>query len=246
MNVFSGYITNAGRYSEGRMAGEWLSFPSTQEAVQDVLARIGVDGSQYEEWFFTDYHCDMIPSLTHHLGQYDNLDELNYLAVLIQDMDGMQRETFAAALEYGESVSSVGDIINTIHNLDCFTFYPDITDEATLGEYMAETIQDMHAQMVEGMARSKDPAARTLAGYIDTLESYRDYERFGRDLSINEGGRFNRDGYIMADWQGFQRIYDGHVPEQRRLKPYPIRPPARSRTRYLKQKRRPDPARGGR
>ena len=185
MSVFEGYITNAGRYAEGHIAGEWLAFPATPEAVQEVLARIGVDGRHYEEWFFTDYHSDMIPGLTHHLGEHNNLDELNYLSVLIRDMDGIQRETFAAALDYGESVSSVGDIINTVHNLDCFTFYPAITDEATLGEYMAETIQDMHALMVERMAQSKDPAARALASYIDTLESYRDYERFGRDLSIN-------------------------------------------------------------
>ena len=229
------------------MAGEWFSFPSTPEIVQEVLARIGLDGQRYEEWFFTDYRSDMIPGLTHYLDEHNNLDELNYLAVLIRDMDGMQRETFAAALDYGESVSSVGDIINTVHNLDCFTFYPAITDEATLGEYMAETIQDMHSQMVEGMAQSKDPAARTLAGYINTLESYRDYERFGRDLSINDGGRFTRDGYVMADWQGFRRIYNGHVPEQYRLKPYPIRPPERVRTWCLKQKRQKNaPARGGR
>jgi parvulin-like peptidyl-prolyl isomerase len=95
------------------------------------------------------------------------------------------------------------------------------------------------------MAQSYDPTALALASYIDTLESYRDYERYGRDLSINEGGRFTRDGYIAADWQGFRRVYDGQVPEQYRLRPYLIRPPARNRARYTKQKRQTAPARGG-
>lgn len=228
------------------MAGAWISFPSTPEFVQEILARIGVDGQRYDEWFFTDYHSDAFPGLTHHLSEHAGLDELNYSAALIQNMNGMQRKTFAAAVDYGESVSSVGDIINTTLNLDCFMFYPDVTDEAALGAFWAEEIQAAHAKTVEGMAQSHDPAARALASYIDTLESYRDYERFGRDLSINEAGHFTRDGYIMVDWPGFRRVYDGLVPEQYRLNPYPIRPPARNRARYPKQKRQTAPVRGGR
>lgn len=84
--MFEAYVTNLGLYPErGAGAGEYLKFPTTVEEVQALFSRIGIDGKQYEEYFITDYDSDIL-GLTDHLGEYESLDELNYLAHLLEEM----------------------------------------------------------------------------------------------------------------------------------------------------------------
>ena len=40
-SLFEAYITNLGKYNEGRLVGETLKFPATTEEVQALLKRIG-------------------------------------------------------------------------------------------------------------------------------------------------------------------------------------------------------------
>ena len=51
MTVFEAYITNLGKYAEGRLVGETLKFPATTEEVQSLLKNIGVDGVRYAPTF---------------------------------------------------------------------------------------------------------------------------------------------------------------------------------------------------
>lgn len=48
-----GFITNLGKYSEGELVGEWIDFPISDEELDEVKARIGLN-AEYEEYFFTD------------------------------------------------------------------------------------------------------------------------------------------------------------------------------------------------
>ena len=70
--------------------GEWVKFPTTAEELQKVFERIGIGskddfGQPYEEWFITDYDC-YVDGLYDKLGEYENLDELNYLASKLDEM----------------------------------------------------------------------------------------------------------------------------------------------------------------
>jgi len=80
--LFEAYVTNLGKYNEGELVGEYLKFPTTPEEVQALLKRIGVDGVRYEEIFITDFDGNVL-GLYDHLGEYENLDELNHLACLL-------------------------------------------------------------------------------------------------------------------------------------------------------------------
>ena len=134
--MIEAFVTNLGKYNEGELAGEWLTLPAEPGQLQDLLARIGVDGVQYEEIFVTDYETDVSVSRLHqYLGEYESLDELNYLAALLSDMDRGEREKLNAALAYGEYTGSVKDIINLAQNLDCYDYVPGIEDEDDLGHY---------------------------------------------------------------------------------------------------------------
>ena len=55
MNI---YLTNLGKYNEGELVGEWVQLPISDEELQEVFKRIGIDGKEYEEYFIADYECD--------------------------------------------------------------------------------------------------------------------------------------------------------------------------------------------
>ena len=60
------------------------------EELKEVFKRIGIGqkddfGQPYEEWFITDYDC-YVDGLYSKLSEYENLDELNYLASKLDEM----------------------------------------------------------------------------------------------------------------------------------------------------------------
>ena len=75
---FSAYITNLGKYTEGRTEGEWVDFPTTKEKFQETMKRIGIgdkraDGTVYEEIFITDYDYNLPELVQLNLGEYESL-----------------------------------------------------------------------------------------------------------------------------------------------------------------------------
>ena len=140
MTVFEAYITNLGKYAEGQLVGETLKFPAITEEVQSLLKNIGVDGVLYEEFFITAFDGDVM-GLYDYLTEYENLDELNHLAHLISELDSDEIETLEAALNKGDHTSSVADIINLVHNLDCYELHPGVTDDEILGRIYVEDME---------------------------------------------------------------------------------------------------------
>ena len=122
-DYFKAYITNLGKYNEGALVGEYLKFPTTTEEVQALLKRIGIDGVRYEEIFIADFETN-VAGLRNHLGEGESIDELNYLASLLDELDNGQKAKYEAALSLGEYTGSVKDLINLTQNLDCYEFYP--------------------------------------------------------------------------------------------------------------------------
>ena len=203
---FAAYITNLGKYNEGYLVGEWVHFPTTPEEMQDVFKRIGIGqkddfGQPYEEWFITDYDC-YVPGLYDLLGEYESLDELNYLASRIEELSDSEYEVFEAAVEIGENTDSVKDLINLTENLDCYIFYSNIHSDEDLGYFFIE----------------ESGAYNTKA--MEDLLDYIDYEAYGRDIRLNEGGNFTDYGYILADHNDFIEQYSGNreeIPDEYRV-----------------------------
>ena len=78
-----GFITNLGKYNKGELIGEWIEFPIDEDDLEEVLEKIGIDGKNYEEYFFTDYETDIIPELD--ISEYENIDNLNEFGELLQN-----------------------------------------------------------------------------------------------------------------------------------------------------------------
>ena len=202
MTVFEAYITNLGKYAEGQLMGETLKFPATTEEVQSLLKNIGVDGVRYEEFFITAFDGDVM-GLYDYLTEYENLDELNHLAHLISELDSDEIETLEAVLNKGDHTSSVADIINLVHNLDCYDLHPGVTDDETLGRIYVEDME--------------------LLDVPDNVLPYFDFEAYGRDMRINEGGHFAPGGYVFNNGGSFVEQYHGmeDIPPEHRIFAYP-------------------------
>lgn len=140
MAVIEAYVTNLGKYNEGELASALLKFPTTREAVQEVLKQIGIDNIRYEEIFIADYDGDL-SELNACLGEYESIDELNHLACLLSELDKSDLEKFEAVVASGEHTSGAGDLINLAENLDCYDFYIGVSDDETLGRIYAEDME---------------------------------------------------------------------------------------------------------
>lgn len=100
-----------------------------------------------------------------------NLDLANELAEDLEDVDE------DIVLSYIESNSSdPKDLLNAEFD-DCW-LYPDVATDRELGEYIVDEI---------GFELSRE-----------TLERYFDYEKFGRDVRLEEGGSFVDKGYFIS------------------------------------------------
>ena len=204
--IFEAFITNLGKYNEGALIGEWVSFPATPEEVKKALEKIGIGakdefGNVYEEWFITDYNCD-VDGLAKNInfGEYENLDELNYLASKIGELNSYQLEKFQAVLEVSDYTGSVKDIINLTGNLDKYDIYPDVKNCEDLGIYYVDELE--------------------LVKVPDELRYYIDYESYGRDIALDENGQFTESGYVRDNGDSFEEYYDGtieSIPEEYRV-----------------------------
>ena len=198
------FITNLGKYNEGELVGEWVKFPTTAEELKEVFKRIGIGqrddfGQPYEEWFITDYDC-YVDGLYSKLGEYENLDELNYLASKLDEMSESEYAQFQAGMEMGDHCGSLQEIINLTENLDCYEVYPHIEDYDDLGRYYIEELEVMQVP--------------------EHLQNYIDYEAYGRDVAMDENGSFTDQGYVRDTGDRFCEYYDGErgsIPDEYRV-----------------------------
>lgn len=100
-----------------------------------------------------------------------NLDLANELAENLEDVDE------DIVLSFIESDSSDPKALANAEFDDCW-LYPDVATDRDLGEYLVEEL---------GVELSREQ-----------LERYLDYEKYGRDVRLSEGGSFVDKGYFVS------------------------------------------------
>lgn len=150
------YLTNLGKYNEGELIGEWVELPVSQEELQKVFERIGIN-EEYEEYFITDYECDF-----YEVGEYENLDTLNEIAERIEELDEEESKVVKALMsELGYTLDEAIDKVNS----GDYRIYSDCDD-----------MTDIAYQVVE--------ECDYLSNVPENIARYFDYESFGRDLGL--------------------------------------------------------------
>lgn len=150
------YLTNLGKYNEGFLIGEWVELPASEEELEKVFERIGIN-EEYEEFFITDYESDF----GYRVGEYDNLEELNEVAEQFENLDETEKEVFKALIDEGYNSE---DALEKISDSDYMIFWDCSDMEDVAREYAEET----------GL----------LDSIPENLQSYFDFEAYGRDMSF--------------------------------------------------------------
>ena len=201
------FVTNLGKYNEGELVGEWVSFPISKNDFSQVLKRIGIGsadefGQPYEEIFISDIDCS-IPAISELLSEYESFSRLNYLASCIDKLNPYEFEKYKAVLESAcDSFKNLNGLIDLTFNLDCYDYRPDIKDEYELGHNYA---------FDSGLC--SETGHKGLIPYID-------FEALGRDIMIDENGAFSENGYIRRNEERWIERFGGgldEVPEEWRV-----------------------------
>ena len=163
---FKVYVANLGKYNEGEMVGEWINLPATEEEMEELLNKIGIN-EKYEEIFIPDYENEF----NYIINEYDNLDELNEIAYKLDNLTDYDKEILKAGLE-------LWNFEDVFDNLDDFILMEDINTDYDLGYYWVE----------ESGCYNLDN--------LGMLRNYINYEAFGRDIRFETDGGFTSYGWI--------------------------------------------------
>lgn len=163
MNI---YLTNLGKYNEGELIGEWVQLPISNEDLQKVFERIGIN-KEYEEYFITDYECDF-----YEIGEYESISTLNEIAEKIDNLDEEQEQVVKVLM------SECGYDLN------------DAIEKAESGDYRIYTDCNDMTDVAYAVVEECD----YLRNVPETVARYFDYEAFGRDLGIEGSFHFLDNG----------------------------------------------------
>ena len=160
-------VTNLGKYNEGELVSEWVEFPVSDDEIEDILKRIGIDGEEYEEYFITDYEADF--DAADILGEYVTLETLNEIAEALENTYDEQSTLAVIEALDPRDARELLECIESADNYEVITYEAaGGDDDSDLAWYYIDTISDG----VESLGR-------------DVLERYFDYKGFGRDLSFD-------------------------------------------------------------
>ena len=120
-----GFITNLGKYNEGELIGEWVTFPISAEEEAEIFERIGIN-EFYEEYFFTDYEYEFEADFS----EYASIAELNEICEELEEWKNYEDE-FCAATEIYDF-----DEAMKLSPFDCLLL-TDVNDDYDLGYYYA-------------------------------------------------------------------------------------------------------------
>lgn len=209
--VFSILIDSRSRAETGEPGGAWLSMPATAEQLHAAMRSVSITADNPQDFsingFANTEDCPFEVPLS--VIQSGSVDELNYLAALLEMQRDEDKGKFAAAVTLGEYAGSVKDLINLVQNLDCYWIYPTVHSEKDYGYYLIDELDELELP--------------------EEAKKYFMYEEYGRDAVGHDGGRFTEQGYIYNNKNTFSEWYKGRendIPGEYRIMSYP-QPPAR-------------------
>ena len=191
--IFKAFIVNAAEYDNGNKetSGLWLTFPTAKDKVSALFKEIGLpnnaDGGSY---FIDEYECEN-DDLLKILSVHNDIDELNYLANRISELEDIEMTVFQTVIQTDEC-RNIMDAINITYNTERFNVVCDMYSWENVGAYIAEQ---------EGFDIS----------VIGELADYIDYEAYGRDYAEQNRGHFLGDVYLERVSNDFTVKYQGDI-----------------------------------
>lgn len=171
MSAISIFATNLGRYNEGYLVGDWIDLPMDHDELWDTVNRVCKVDPLHEEVFITDYETDS--GLDIRIHEYESIDAVNALAAAIETLDPWQVDAVNAWTEYDNPSDPMG-LASVCMDADHIPFhgYDAPSNWTSNEEKLGYTMVAMDYEL-----------QRVLEGH--NLESYFDYEAYGRDCAYD-------------------------------------------------------------
>ncbi|MCL2691316.1 MAG: antirestriction protein ArdA [Candidatus Bathyarchaeota archaeon] len=169
------YVANLGRYNEGKLMGDWLNLPTSNNEIDAFLKnKVGLN-KQYEEVTIHDFESDF------NLCEYENLYDLNVLAVKLEQMSEAEK-TLAAAYCDANGLKGISSILNTCEQINDLLYVELVegswgSKEEKLGYALLDGVNSDLKVALEQCKLGDGVCAYT----------YFDFEAYGRDVAINYG-----------------------------------------------------------
>ena len=159
------WIGSLAAYNAGALVGRWVELPQDEDGLQEIIDEINKEAEQIEGVTNAE-EVDIFDYETNIEGLYDELNglniyQMNELAEILENLTDDEIKEFTAILEV---VGTLEDAIETFQNQD-YTVIHDVEDYYDLVYKYVELI---------GME------------IPDYLINYIDYEKLGRDLTLND------------------------------------------------------------
>ena len=175
--------------------GAGLMLPANQDEIQDAMQRAHVQGN---ETYCLEY-VDGWPEFLTNILEIDTehrLEEVNLLAYQLSRMNSEQMDTFEGAIalraeEKSSEPFTLKELINFTYNLNCYEFYPGVTNDTDLGEVCID------GEMMEVFEHLPEEALELL-----------DPQKVGEELRRSDQGTFTQKGYVCKNGETFQEMYD--------------------------------------
>lgn len=192
----------------------WIGFPCKVKDFKDSLTQAGFSSEDMTKFKITGFDA-VIPEYDN-LSDFlqlreventdgyivrENIDELNYLAILLADLGEPDKAAFCAALEAGEHNKNIKELINLAHNVEYYNVVADISDWADYGKHIA---------LQNGFN----------IGNIGSIVNFIDFAEYGKHHADDHGGYLLDGIFLETGWTEFVNVYDGNkmnIPFEYRL-----------------------------
>ena len=201
---FSIMIGNRSRFEAGDPSGYWLDMPATKEQLQGAMQSVGITADNPQDFSIRGYSDDPEKhiALPYEMVCAADVDELNFLAARLEQLDPAEVGKLNAALQQKNGLANIGQVIDFTYNVDFYVHIPEVHNYHDLGDYYLN--QSGMVQMPEEWK-----------GGIDLTT-------FGRNAAAQEKGAFTEYGYIVESGDEWERQFEGReVPEEYKIMSYP-------------------------
>ena len=201
---FSIMIGNRSRFDAGDPGGYWLDMPATKEQLHEAMRNVGITADNPQDFSIRGYSDDPEKhiALPYEMVCAADVDELNFLAARLEQLDPAEVGKLNAALQQKNGLANIGQVIDFTYNVDFYVHIPEVHNYHDLGDYYLN--QSGVVQMPEEWKGGIDLTA------------------FGRNAAEQEKGAFTEYGYLVESGDEWERQFEGReVPEEYRIMSYP-------------------------
>jgi len=173
---FRVYVANIEKYNSGELIGGWLDLPATNNQIKTFLKnKVCLNRPCEDAYAIHDFESEFS------FGEYENIYDLNLLAIKLEQMSETEK-TLAAAYCSANGLKDTTSILNIVEQTNEISYVE--LDAGTWGsreEKLGYALLDgLNSDLKTVLEQCK------LDGGL-TAYCYFDFEAYGRDMAINQG-----------------------------------------------------------